>query len=97
MERNCLNVNQKWIFPELKQQFKNCKQSERVFLYTSDTEYLNDEYFKDENYLYYRDGVLKYKTIIGSTNSVPAFKRSNYRIDELYYKKYLNNRKINCD
>ena len=97
LEQNCYALNTKWIFPELRNLLKNCNHGDRVFVYTDDTEYVKNEAFRDGNYLYYRDGIFKYTTVIGATNSVPAFRKSGHKINELNYKNYLHNRNLNCN
>ena len=68
----------------------------KYFIYTSDTDYATNEYFKDTNTVYEKVGNYKYTTITGATNSVPAYRATSLKVSEINPKTYLKNKKLSC-
>ena len=66
------------------------------FIYTKDTEYANGDYFKDKGFLYKRDGVYKYTTITGATNSVKAYRETKHKVSEIQPRTYLQDQSLEC-
>ena len=54
----------------------------RVFIYTDDQEYATGEDFRGD-FLYQKVGYYKYRTVMGNTNSIPAYKATEYRVAEI--------------
>jgi len=73
----------------------NCKE-ERLFIYTNDTDYATGESFRDRGLIYQRVGNYRYTTITGSLYSVPAYRATPYRTEEIDYRTYLNNGELYC-
>jgi hypothetical protein len=71
--------------------------NERVFVYTTDTNYANEDVFRGKGLLYKRDGNYRYTTVIGSQNSVPAYRATQYKASEIEYKTYLKDKTEECD
>lgn len=67
----------------------------RAFIYTKNTDYASGETFKAD-VIYEKVGNYKYTTLWGGTNSVPAFKATQYKISEINPKHYLRNKKLSC-
>lgn len=72
-----------------------CKENRR-FVYTTHTDYIVGRTYVNDNLLIY-EGIYKYKTIAGNMNSVPAYKEIAYKISEIDYRTYLNDKSnTNC-
>lgn len=76
--------------------FVDDKDGHRIFIYTNDTDYATNEKFNTNGLVYARVGNYKYTTITGATNSVPAYKATNYKASELDLRTYLNNKTLRC-
>lgn len=68
----------------------------RYFIYTKDTDYINNEKFREQDFIYKSAGNYKYTTITGATNSVRAFKATKHRVSEIDPKTYLQNKSLSC-
>mgnify|MGYP004530249351 CR=1 FL=1 len=70
----------------------------RYFVYTKDTNYANGDWFNYGGVYYKRDGVYKYTTTMGGTNSVAVLKPTKYKIadvkNKIDYKTYLKDKNI---
>jgi hypothetical protein len=68
----------------------------RIFVYTTDKNYANDESFRDKGLLYKRDGNYKYSTITGATHSVPAYRATQYKNEDIFARTYLKDKSLKC-
>ncbi len=74
----------------------------RYFVYTKDTNYANGDLFNYGGVYYKRDGVYKYTTTMGGTNSVAVLKPTKHKIIDvdvckLYGYSYLKNKDVKCN
>ena len=67
-----------------------------AFVYTSDTDYANDDRIRHNNLVYKKVGNYKYKTVTGATRSVPAYEATQIKNYEIMLDSYLNDKKIAC-
>jgi len=70
--------------------------SKRYFVYTQDKDYATNESFRTHNKIYKRAGNYKYSTLLGGTNSIPAFKATTYKVSDIAPKTYLKNKNLSC-
>lgn len=79
--------------------FSTCIEYKRIFIYTKDKDYADGDGFHSNVY-YKRDGVYKYTTTMGGTNSVAVLKPTKYKIadvkNKIDYKTYLKDKNIFC-
>ncbi|MBD5398030.1 hypothetical protein HDR60_00795 [bacterium] len=59
---------------------KTPSSEQSYFVYTKDTNYANGDYFRNRGLYYIEDGVYKYTTVTGATNSLQALKPTKYKI-----------------
>lgn len=84
------------IANDCRDSYYDCEE-QRYLIYTDDTDYATNEIFNDKKLLYVRVGNYKYKTVMGSIHSIPAYKATEYAIREIDYRTYLNDESIkNC-
>ena len=71
----------------------------RIFIYTNDQEYATGEDFRGD-FLYQKVGYYKYRTVMGNTNSIPAYKATEYRVAEIDKERsmdtYLKDKSLPC-
>ena len=72
---------------------ETCTDSDRILIHTTD-DYVNGQMFKDNGFLYIRVENYKYTTVMGSTNSVPAYKPTKFKASEIDYRTYLQDKSI---
>lgn len=69
----------------------------RYFIYTTDTDYADNEKFRETNLIYISAGNYKYVATDGSTRSIPAFKAiKKHNVSEINPKTYLQNKELSC-
>ena len=89
LKTNCALVGSLDTLEEMKIPLQRIRCNQRVFLYTKNTDYATGDVFNGRGLIYKKVGNYKYTTITGAINSVPAFKATKYKIDELNYTKFL--------
>lgn len=69
----------------------------RRFIYTQDTDYATRERFRNKDMvLYKRDGNYRYTTVTGATNAIPAYRATKYKLSDINYETYMNDKSTRC-
>ena len=65
-------------------------------VYTKDTDYATNEYFRHNDFIYKKIDNYRYKTVLGGTKAVQAFKAIEHKTSELNPETYLQNKNLTC-
>lgn len=65
------------------------------FVRTTNTDWYTGATF-EEDYVFVRDGNHKYKTASGNMESVPAYRKTEYKASDLTLRTYLKDKSIDC-
>lgn len=68
----------------------------RRFIYTDSKKYANGDRFSDKETVYMEVEPYRYKTITGGINSVRAYKKTQYKTEEITYKAYVKDKSTYC-
>lgn len=68
----------------------------KYFIYTKDTDYADNETFRETEFIYEKTGNYKYTATDGSTHSVPAFKATKRKVSDINPMTYIKNKNVIC-